>query len=513
CGNLGFKLTCQENNYSVIEILGSKYRVMEINQTAYTMRIARIDLWKSPCSNNGYGNTTLDDSLRVPILDTSMNLLISKGNLQESLNEGFDIEFSAIGQMCRDCKHSGMVCIYEGMFRCVPLDGFDFSSSKRTRNLAIGLGVGLGGILISCAAYFCITRLVSLGTLLFFWKETESGRKAEAVLRQHGFLAPKRFSYSEVKKMTNSFKEKLGQGGYGSVCKGKFHDDRLVAVKILNEAKGNGEEFINEVASISRTSHVNVITLLGFCLQGQRHALIYEFMPNGSLEKFIYCETHHLGWEKLFQIATGIARGLEYLHRGCNTRILHFDIKPHNILLDVDFCPKISDFGLAKLCTTKESSTISMLEARGTIGYIAPEVFNRHFGGVPHKSDVYSYGMMLLEMVGGRKNFDIGADHSSEIFFPQWLYTHLQGDVEFQLSGGMTTNEIEIAKKIIMVGLWCVQTIPSDRPSMSKVTDMLEGNLGALEVPPKPFRESSPSISSIPSSMSDSSSTPLTSSS
>ncbi|XP_048318202.2 LEAF RUST 10 DISEASE-RESISTANCE LOCUS RECEPTOR-LIKE PROTEIN KINASE-like 2.4 [Ziziphus jujuba] len=195
--------------------------------------------------------------------------------------------------------------------------------------------------------------------------------------------------------MTNSFKEKLGQGGYGDVYKGKLRDDSLVVVKVLNDSKGNGEEFINEVASISRTSHVNIVSLLGFCFEGRKRALIYQFMPNGSLEKFIFNNNHSLGWDTVFQISLGIARGLEYLHRGCKTRILHFDIKPHNILLDEHSSPKISDFGLAGVCNRKES-TISMLDARGTIGYIAPEVFCREFGGVSHKSDVYSYGMLVL---------------------------------------------------------------------------------------------------------------------
>ncbi|KAL7170890.1 hypothetical protein ACSBR2_035697 [Camellia fascicularis] len=130
---------------------------------------------------------------------------------------------------------------------------------------------------------------------------------------------------------------------------------------------------------------------------------------------------HQLGWEALYQIAVGIARGLEYLHCGCNMRILHFDIKPHNILFDKDFCPKISDFGLAELCPRKES-IISLLGVRGTTRYIAPEVFCRNFGGVSHKSDVYSYGMMVLEMVGGRKNIDVEVNHTSEIYFPHWIY-------------------------------------------------------------------------------------------
>ncbi|XWS34988.1 hypothetical protein CRYUN_Cryun21dG0085400 [Craigia yunnanensis] len=149
---------------------------------------------------------------------------------------------------------------------------------------------------------------------------------------------------------------------------------------------------MNEVASISRTSHVNIVTLLGFSFEGHRRALIYEFVPNGSLEKFIFQEKadRPLKWETLYQIAVGIARGLEYLHRGCNTRILHFDIKPHNILLDDKFCPKISDFGLAKLCPKKESA-ISMTGARGTFGYIAPKVYSRNFGRVSHKSDLVDY--------------------------------------------------------------------------------------------------------------------------
>ncbi|XVF53875.1 hypothetical protein PTKIN_Ptkin05aG0134700 [Pterospermum kingtungense] len=291
--------------------------------------------------------------------------------------------------------------------------------------------------------------------------------------------------------MTNSFKENLGKGGFGSVYKGKLLDGRLVAVKVLNTSKGNGQEFINEVASISRTSHVNVVTLIGFCLEGGKRALIYEFMPNGSLERFIYKESdlkenQRLTSEELYRIAIGIARGLEYLHRGCNTRIVHFDIKPHNILLDEYFCPKISDFGLAKLCTTKDS-IVSMLEARGTIGYIAPEVFCRSFGVVSHKSDVYSYGMLVLEMVGGRRNIDVGVSQTSEIYFPHWIYPHLeQGSIQPDLLGLMTAEETEIAQKMILVGLWCIQTTPTDRPSMNKVIEMLEGNIEVLQFPPKP---------------------------
>ncbi|KAB1205595.1 hypothetical protein CJ030_MR7G017772 [Morella rubra] len=302
--------------------------------------------------------------------------------------------------------------------------------------------------------------------------------------------------------MTNFFKDKLGQGGYGGVYKGKLLDGSLVAVKFLKESRGTGEEFINEVASIGRTSHVNIVTLMGFCFEGSKRALIYEFMPNGSLDKFIYkknlqMDDQRLEWEMLYKIAVGIARGLEYLHRGCNTRILHFDIKPHNILLDENFCPKISDFGLAKICP-REKSIISMLGARGTVGYIAPEVFCRNFGGVSHKSDVYSYGMMVLEMVGGRKNINVETDRTSEIFYPHWIYKRLELDEELGLLGLTNEKDEESARKMIIVSLWCIQTDPSSRPPISRVIDMLEGTLDSLQIPPKPIL-SSPSRSPIDS--------------
>jgi len=142
--------------------------------------------------------------------------------------------------------------------------------------------------------------------------------------------------------------------------------------------------------------------LLGFCSEGSKRAIIYEFLGNGSLDKFISDKSSvNLDWATLYQIALGVARGLEYLHHGCKTRIVHFDIKPQNVLLDENFCPKVSDFGLAKLCEKKESA-LSLLDTRGTVGYIAPEMISRVYGSVSHKSDVCSYGMLVLEMIGAR---------------------------------------------------------------------------------------------------------------
>ncbi|XP_055961041.1 PR5-like receptor kinase [Mercurialis annua] len=355
----------------------------------------------------------------------------------------------------------------------------------------IWTGATVASLVVLLIIFYCLKKR------LYWKKKTEESERIEAFLINYGPMAVNRYKYKQVKKMTESFKEKLGQGGYGCVFKGKLLDGRHVAVKILKESKSNGEEFINEVASIGRTSHINNVTLLGFCFEGSKRALIYEFMSNGSLEKHIFknnssTNNREFGWEKLYEITLGIARGLEYLHRGCNTRILHLDIKPHNILLDEQFCPKISDFGLAKTCPGRES-IISMTGMRGTIGYIAPEIFCRNFGGISYKSDVYSYGMLVVEMVGARKNICIGVDHkSSEIYFPDWIYKHLEFDEEFKLSGIENEEDKKIAKKLILVSLWCIQTNPLKRPPMDRVVDMLVGSVESLAIPPMPSISGSP---------------------
>jgi len=307
----------------------------------------------------------------------------------------------------------------------------------------------------------------------------------EELLEDYGSLAPKRYKYSQLKEITRYFSEKLGEGGYGMVYKGTLPCGMLVAVKFLHDFTRNGEDFVNEVFSIRRSSHVNIVNLLGFCLEGSKRALIYEYMPNGSLDKFIYDDNSKtiMGWDKLYEIAIGIARGLEYLHRGCNTRIIHFDIKPHNILLADDFIPKIADFGLAKLCNPKESY-LSMAGMRGTIGFIAPEVFARRFGVVSTKSDVYSYGMMLLEMVGGRKNLKESVNNSSEMYFPDFIYSHL-AEVGSLHSFDMAGETEEMARKMASIGLWCIQVSPMSRPTMSKVLEMFEKSADQLEIPPR----------------------------
>ncbi|XP_059442281.1 rust resistance kinase Lr10-like [Corylus avellana] len=319
----------------------------------------------------------------------------------------------------------------------------------------------------------------------------------EEFLQSHNNLMPIRYSYFEIRKMTKNFKDKLGEGGYGTVFKGTLRSGRLVAIKMLGRSKTNGQDFINEVATIGKIHHVNVVQLIGFCVEGSKRALVYEFMPNGSLNKYVFPseESTFLSYDQMFNIALGVAHGIEYLHQGCAMQILHFDIKPHNILLDENFAPKVSDFGLAKLYQV-DDSIVSLTAARGTLGYMAPELFYKNIGGISYKADVYSFGMLLMEMAGRRRNVNAFADHSSQIYFPTWVYDQLHDRKDIEMED-VTKEEKKIVKKMTMVALWCIQMKPSNRPSMNRVIEMLEEEVESLQMPSKPF------LSSIESPMRD----------
>ncbi|GLJ28347.1 hypothetical protein SUGI_0557270 [Cryptomeria japonica] len=304
---------------------------------------------------------------------------------------------------------------------------------------------------------------------------------------------PTRYSYHQIKRYTNNFAVRLGQGGFGTVFKGELPNGCMVGVKILDKSKHSRIQFMNEVVTIGRIHHLHLVRLLGFCIEGSKRALIYEYMVNGSLEKYIHGDDQTLlNWKQLYSIAMGTARGIAYLHDECRNRILHCDIKPHNLLLDANFSPKVADFGLAKL-TNREESHVSLTGARGTPGYAAPEVWSKTNGPVTDRSDVYSYGMLLMEMVGGRKNLDLKATRSSKVSYPEWAFKQVEMG-EFQKLRGKTIDddeEVIIAKKLSMLGLWCIQYDPSQRPSMNRVVQMLEGAVDII-IPPQPFPVDTP---------------------
>ncbi|KAH9622562.1 hypothetical protein KSS87_001706 [Heliosperma pusillum] len=424
-------------------------------------------------------------------------------SLQNALKTGFRLEWIAENDLCHGCLESRGVCGFDttlAKFTCFCPDSKcstsdNGSTHHKVKSIVVGLILGFIGLGI-------ITVLV---TCYFKKRYSTDDQDNDASLKKCGSLTPKIYAYKSLRKITNSFKEKLGEGGFGIVYKGKLQDGHLVAVKVLKNSTGNDEDFINEVRSIGRTNHVNIVMLLGFSVEGQNRALIYDYMPKGSLDKFINGKNNYqsLAWDKLSEIAVGIARGLEYLHRGCNTRIVHFDIKPHNILLDENFCPKIADFGLAKLCN-QNVSIVSLSQPRGTVGFIAPEVYRQSFGDASHKSDVYSYGMLVLEMVGCRKNVNAQIRRSTQ-YFPDWIYDQLEQTEEIAHQDIVNGDENGTLRKMILVGLWCIQENPSDRPTMTRVVEMLVGPLESLQVPPRPSvsqhnstEEATENISSFP---------------
>ncbi|XP_048444085.1 rust resistance kinase Lr10-like [Pyrus x bretschneideri] len=308
----------------------------------------------------------------------------------------------------------------------------------------------------------------------------------EDFLQSNNNFLPIRYSYSDIKKMTRKFKHKLGEGGYGSVFKGKLRSGRFVAIKVLGKPKANGQDFISEIATIGRIHHVNVVQLIGYCVEGSKRALVYEFMANGSLDKYIYSKegSVHLSIEKMYDISLGVAQGIDYLHQGCEMQILHFDIKPHNILLDENFKAKVSDFGLAKLYPI-DNSIVTLTAARGTMGYIAPELFYKNIGGVSYKADVYSFGMLLMEMASRRKNLNAMVEQSSQIYFPLWVHDQYVVGNDLDMDN-VTEEEKKVIRKMIIAALWCIQLKPSDRPTMSKVIEMLRGDVECLQMPLRP---------------------------
>ncbi|XP_010450949.1 PREDICTED: LEAF RUST 10 DISEASE-RESISTANCE LOCUS RECEPTOR-LIKE PROTEIN KINASE-like 2.2 [Camelina sativa] len=421
-------------------------------------------------------------SVTVPTSFFPEEEVLDLTHLESVLRNGFEVKLKM------DCPpeflSSTASCSYLSGLCCKYVSG-TLSCSDTTENFFHDMIPSTRSMLIKIAQVVGpnVFLVVVMVIAFLIWRKK---KKANALRDQNlNMLATlRRCSYKEIKKITNSFTEVVGRGGFGTVYKGKLSDGSKVAVKVLKDSNGNCKDFINEVASMSQTSHVNIVSLLGFCYEGSKRAIVYEFLENGSLDQSL-----NLDVSTLYGIALGVARGLEYLHYGCKTRIVHFDIKPQNVLLDENLRPKVADFGLAKLCE-KQESILSLLDTRGTVGYITPELFSRMYGNVSHKSDVYSYGMLVLEMIGARnkERVENANSNNSSAYFLDWIYKDLEnGDYVKLLGDGLTREEEDIAKKMILVGLWCIQFCPSDRPSMNKFVEMMEGSLDSLNPPPKPL--------------------------
>ncbi|XP_022641393.1 cysteine-rich receptor-like protein kinase 10 isoform X2 [Vigna radiata var. radiata] len=297
------------------------------------------------------------------------------------------------------------------------------------------------------------------------------------------------FDLATIEAATNRFSDenKIGKGGFGVVYKGVLPDGQEIAVKRLSVTSLQGAvEFRNEAALVAKLQHRNLVRLLGFCLEGQEKILIYEYIPNKSLDYFLFnsMKQRELDWSQRYKIIVGIARGILYIHEDSQLRIVHRDLKASNVLLDENMNPKISDFGMAKIFQADQTQ-VNTGRIVGTYGYMSPEYAMR--GQFSMKSDVFSFGVLVLEIVSGKKNTDFyQSNHADDLLIFAWKKWTEQTPMEFvdpTLRGSCSRNEVN---RCIHIGLLCVQENPSDRPSMSTIALMLNSYSVTMSMPRQP---------------------------
>ncbi|KAI7733044.1 hypothetical protein M8C21_032209 [Ambrosia artemisiifolia] len=341
-------------------------------------------------------------------------------------------------------------------------------------------GAVIGGVLGGVGAL-----IILLIGLLLWYRQSKRTTPIGSLYEATELQGPKDYSYGDLKKATNDFRDenKLGEGGFGDVYKGITKDGNFVAIKKLaigsNTAKDN---FETEVRVISNVHHRNLIRLLGCCKEPEL-LLVLEYMANGSLEKYLYGEKRGtLNWKQRRDIIFGTARGLAYLHEQYHVTIIHRDIKPSNILLDNEFQPKIADFGLARLLP--EDQTHISTKFGGTLGYTAPE-YAIH-GQLSEKVDTYSFGIVVLEIVSGKRCTDVPNESAGEQYLLERAWNYYESHIHMKLVDE-TLDPIEYReediRKIIEIALMCTQSPVSVRPSMSEVV-MLLSDRSRMQNPP-----------------------------
>ncbi|XP_009135396.1 probable leucine-rich repeat receptor-like serine/threonine-protein kinase At3g14840 isoform X1 [Brassica rapa] len=344
-----------------------------------------------------------------------------------------------------------------------------------------GAGTGVGssiGIVVGAVVASTVFLVLLIGGILWWRGCLRPKSQMEKDFKNLDFQISS-FSLKQIKVATDNFDpaNKIGEGGFGPVHKGKLTDGTVIAVKQLSsKSKQGNREFLNEIGMISALQHPHLVKLYGCCVEGGQLLLVYEYLENNSLARALFGpqETQiRLDWPTRQNICVGIARGLAYLHEESRLKIVHRDIKATNVLLDKELNPKISDFGLAKL--DEDENTHMSTRVAGTYGYMAPEYAMR--GHLTDKADVYSFGVVALEIVHGRSN--TSAQSKAETFYLlDWVHVlreqnKLMEVVDPRLG---TDYNREEAKTMIHIGILCTSQVPSDRPSMSTVVSMLEGH-------------------------------------
>ena len=359
-----------------------------------------------------------------------------------------------------------LVCSNEGTIELART--YVKSSVNGTVKFMLWFACGVGGLEVIC--------IFVVWCLLLRTRKSSGADKQGYVIAATGF---KIFTYAELKRATKGFTEEIGRGAWGAVYKGVLSDKRVAAIKRLNEANQGEGEFLAEVSIIGRINHKNLIEMWGYCADGKHRLLVYEYIEHGSLAENLSAGT--LDWKKRFEIAQGTAKGLAYLHEDCLEWVLHCDVKPQNILLDSNYHPKVADFGLSKLQNKGVLPNSTFSKIRGTRGYMAPEwVFNLP---ITSKVDVYSYGIVVLEMVTGKgptrsvHDIDEGVEMENERLvtwvrekknakFANWI----EDIIDPIMVARCDMGKMEI---LVQMALQCVEEDKDARPTMSQVVEML----------------------------------------
>ncbi|KAF8783781.1 hypothetical protein HU200_000219 [Digitaria exilis] len=293
----------------------------------------------------------------------------------------------------------------------------------------------------------------------------------------NGALGPtvQRTVFIKLRECTEDFSLKIGEGGFGSVFEGTLNEKR-VAVKRLESARQGKKEFLAEVVTIGSIEHINLVRLLGFCAEKAHRLVVYEYMPRGSLDQWIYYRHNNapIDWSTRCRIIMDIAKGLCYLHEECRRKIAHLDVKPQNILLDENVNAKLADFGLCKLIDRDQSHIITVM--RGTPGYLAPEWLTSQ---ITEKADIYSFGVVIMEGRLLRRNID-NSQPEECIHLINLLQEKAQNnqliDIIDKQSEDMVAHQDEVIQ-MMKLGMWCLQNNSRRRPSMSTVVKVLEGTM------------------------------------
>ncbi|XP_047061431.1 G-type lectin S-receptor-like serine/threonine-protein kinase SD2-5 [Lolium rigidum] len=348
-------------------------------------------------------------------------------------------------------------------------------AGPRTRVIVrkVAIAVSVGSFLLVTGV---LTATCYIRKQIAQWKHQEMEEEEEFGELQG---TPMRFTFQQLKVATEQFTDKLGEGGFGSVFKGQFGEESI-AVKRLDRAGQGKREFSAEVQTIGSIHHINLVRLIGFCAEKSNRLLIYEYMPKGSLDRWIYHRHDNnappLDWSTRCKIITQIAKGLSYLHEECTKKIAHLDVKPQNILLDDNYNAKLSDFGLCKLIDRDISQVVTRM--RGTPGYLAPEWLTSQ---ITEKADIYSFGVVVMEVISGRKNIDTSRSEES-IHLITLLEEKVKDDNLVDLidknSNDMQAHKHDVIQ-MMKLAMWCLQIDCKRRPKMSEVVKVIEGTMNA----------------------------------